>query len=99
MTATFLGLSTGSAEVNDDHLASLKPFTILRHDCPSIVVNINDACRELFIMKGKHRDAVPSTRCTLAVGELVSQKSSLKRLCRVLDGRVFAVRRRPAVKS
>ena len=40
VTATFLALSTGPVEGNDDHVASLEQFTILPYDCTSNVVNI-----------------------------------------------------------
>ena len=63
--ATFLALSTGAVEVNDDHVASLKRFTILLYDHPSNVVNINEAHQELFIKKGWHMNAIPPTRATL----------------------------------
>ena len=48
VTATFLAVCTGPVEVNEDHVASLERFTILLYDRTSNVVNIDEACQELF---------------------------------------------------
>ena len=56
VTATFLALSTGPVEGNDDHVASLEQFTILPYDCTSNVVNIDKACQVLFTKKGLKKD-------------------------------------------
>ena len=65
VTATFLALSTGAVEMNDDHVASLEQFTILLYDHISNVVNIDEACQELFIEKGRYMNAIPPIRAAL----------------------------------
>ena len=60
VTATFLGLSTGPVEVNSDHVAERS--TILLYDLTSSVVNVDEACQELFTKKGRHMDAISPTR-------------------------------------
>ena len=61
VTATFLALSTGAVEMNDDHVASLERFTILLYDHISNVVNIDETRQELFIEKGRYiiMNAIP----------------------------------------
>ena len=65
VTTIFLALSTGSTEVTCDHVALIEWFTILLYNHTISKVNIDEARRELFTMKGRAMDAIPPTRAAL----------------------------------
>ena len=65
VTTIFLALSTGSTEVTCDHVALIERFTILLYNHTINKVNIDEARRELFTMKGRAMDAIPPTRAAL----------------------------------
>ena len=65
VTATFLALSTGPVEVNDENVATLERFTILLCGRTSSMVNIDEARQELFTKKGGPMDAIPPTKAAL----------------------------------
>ena len=65
VTATFLALSTGPVEVNDENVATLERFTILLYGHISSMVNIDEARQELFTKKGRPMDAIPPTKAAL----------------------------------
>ena len=65
VTATFHGLCTGPFEIKDNHVVSLERFTILLYDHTSNVVNINEACQELFTTNSRHIEAIPPTRTAI----------------------------------
>ena len=65
VTATFLVLSTGPDQVNDDNVATLERFTILLYDRTSSLVNVDEARKQLFTKKGRAMDAIPYTRAAL----------------------------------
>ena len=65
VTATFLVLSTGPDQVNDDNVATLERFTILLYDRTSSLVNVDEARKQLFTKKGRAMDAIPPTRAAL----------------------------------
>ena len=47
VTATFLVLSTGPDQVNEDDVATLESFTILLYDRTSSLVNVDEARKQL----------------------------------------------------
>ena len=63
--ATFLALSTGPVEVNDENVVTLERFTILLYGRTSSMVNIDEAHQELFTKKGRPMDAIPPTKTAL----------------------------------
>ena len=65
VTATFLALSTGPVEVNDENVATLERFTILLYGRTSSMVNIDEARQELFTKKGRPMDAIPPTKAAV----------------------------------
>ena len=51
--------------VTCDHVALIEWFTILLYNRTSSKVNIDEACQEVFTMKGRAMDAIPPTRLAL----------------------------------
>jgi len=65
VTVTFLALSDGPPEITEDQVTMLKGFTILLYNHTSSKVKIDEACHELFTVKGWAMDAIPPTRAAL----------------------------------